>query len=169
MSMIAYSLLYRAIKVKKTYNPARILELLHVETRVVLRQKDGINTDGMDLCLCVLEENKYNPGEYSLIYAGAKRPLYLVKENQFIILEECRKSVGGFQSKNIQFENRQITIKKGDTLYLTTDGLADQNNVQRKKITEKKVQEFIKDNIHKSLNEQYQELEKILNQHQEGT
>ncbi|TAE44351.1 MAG: hypothetical protein EAY69_11300, partial [Cytophagales bacterium] len=169
MSMIAYSLIYRAIKVKHQYNPAKILELLHAETRVVMRQKDGINTDGMDLCLCVLEEDKYNKDEFKLTYSGAKRPLYLIKDNEFVILEECRKSVGGIQSKNIKFENRTVTIKKGDKLYLTTDGLADQNNVDRKKITEKKVQDIIKE-IHKlPLTEQSLFIENVLKQHQEGT
>ncbi|TAE75614.1 MAG: hypothetical protein EAZ85_02145 [Bacteroidetes bacterium] len=169
MSMIAYSLIYRAIKVKHQYDPAKILELLHAETRVVMRQKDGINTDGMDLCLCVLEENKYNKDEFTLTYSGAKRPLYLVKDNEFMILEECRKSVGGIQSKNVLFENRTVNIKRGDKLYLTTDGLADQNNIDRKKITERKVQEIIKEIHLLPLTEQNSFIEKVLKEHQEGT
>ncbi len=169
MSMIAYSLIYRAIKVKHQYNPAKILELLHAETRVVMRQKDGVNNDGMDLCLCVLEENKDNKDEYTLTYSGAKRPLYLIKDNEFMVLDECRKSVGGVQSKNIIFENRTIQIKKGDKLYLTTDGLADQNNLERKKITEKKVQQIIKDIHQLPLIEQNLFIENILKEHQQGT
>jgi serine phosphatase RsbU (regulator of sigma subunit) len=52
--------------------------------------------------------------------------------------------IGGVQFQERIFTNHQMTLKKGDILFLTTDGYADQFGGELgKKLTTKKFKEFI--------------------------
>ncbi len=169
MSMIAYTLLYRIIKLKGIYDPANILTLLHEEVRVVLRQKTTNNTDGMDVCLCVLEKPKNPNAKYNLVFSGAKRPLYLLQQGEMKILEETRKAIGGYQNADISFKKHEIDLFEGDTFYLSSDGLGDQNNVKRKKFGEMRVINFLAEHANLSMDTQVAILNQALDDHQKDT
>jgi ligand-binding sensor domain-containing protein/uncharacterized membrane protein len=87
-----------------------------------LRQtgKEGESKDGMDICLIAVD------WEQKMIeYSGANNPLYLVRNN---ILNEYKadKMPIGFHINQSPFTINKISIFPGDTLYLFTDGYADQ-------------------------------------------
>jgi serine phosphatase RsbU (regulator of sigma subunit) len=53
------------------------------------------------------------------------------------VLQGTRKSIGGLQRADIDFENIELLLEKGSQIYLTSDGYLDQNDVKRKRIGEK--------------------------------
>lgn len=62
-----------------------------------------------------------------LQYAGAYRPLFLVRNGKLSEIKGDRFSVGGFQTeRKHKFTNHTLDIQKGDSIYIFTDGFADQ-------------------------------------------
>ena len=78
--------------------------------------------DGMDLALvCYDRKGKY------LEYSGAFNPLYLVRNGELIETKADKQSIGRSSFKtDAEFTNHRIDIKEGDTVYLFSDGYADQ-------------------------------------------
>ncbi len=171
MSMIGHTLLYRIVKLKGIYKPAEILETLHAEVRVVLRQRYTSNADGMDVCLCVLENQPDAEKGYKtkVTFTGARRPLYFYHQDSLEVLDGDRKSIGGWQSKEKFFTEKQIWLNPGDAIYLSSDGLTDQNNPKRRKFGEHRLFRILEKNIHLSMPEQKTMLVEALKKHQQGT
>ncbi len=131
MSMIGQTLLNKIIGQSKIYDPAMILEILHLEIQHALKQNEGKNDDGMEVAVCAIENTDFGK---QVTFAGAHRPLYYIQEGQFLKIKGNKRSIGGKQKQeNQQFVTHTIHLKVGDTLYLTTDGFADQNNIKRTK------------------------------------
>lgn len=113
--------------------PGKILGELHRKVRTHLRQaeKGTKSLDGMDACLCRIDKDKR-----TLYFAGAKRPLYVVKADEenpdnygsrMIEVRGDRKSIGGRQKESKRtYTNHEISVAKGDMIYLTSDGFVDQ-------------------------------------------
>jgi serine phosphatase RsbU (regulator of sigma subunit) len=164
MSMIGHTLLTKIVGQNKIYDPATILELLHLEIKNALHQNQGKNDDGMDIALLAIEEMASN--QFSLIFAGAKRPLYYVDRGTFKMLKGNNRSIGGRQkSENKPFENQEVKLKKGDTIYLTTDGFADQNNAQREKFGTIQVETLLAQVHRQTLPKQLEILQRTLEAH----
>jgi serine phosphatase RsbU (regulator of sigma subunit) len=98
----------------------RIKQTLH-------RNDDGrMSDDGLDICICRIDNNK------RLLFAGAKIPLYINRENQVAIIKADNSSVGYLRSNsNLKFTNHSWDIQPGDKFYLTTDGYIDQNGGEK--------------------------------------
>jgi serine phosphatase RsbU (regulator of sigma subunit) len=128
-------------------SPAKILGMLNNMIRTALRQEETDNNDGMDLAICKLElqPNK----KQKLTFAGAKRPLYLIKnkENKLISHRGDRKSIGGYSlsKREITFTDYAIDVEKGDMIYLFSDAIIDQNSPDRKKFGRIRLEEFFVD------------------------
>ena len=133
MSLIGNRLLNEIVNVKKMYSPRDIMENLNLGVIKALKQDQSTNNDGMDTCLCRIE--KIADGSYSVIFCGAKRPLYYLTTGDAEIqqLKGDRKSIGGVRSKRntAEFTNQELLLKKGDMIYLTSDGIIDQNDKDR--------------------------------------
>jgi len=163
MSLIANRMLSEIVLEQKITSPAEILETLDTHIKTTLDQKNSDNRDGMDICLCMLQIDF--DGNKTITYAGAKRPLFYYNnlENKFLTIESTRRSIGGVYSKTEKpFVNNTFKIFKNDILILSTDGFADQNNVERKKFTNAKMLQILEQNIRKELIEQKNILEKYL-------
>jgi serine phosphatase RsbU (regulator of sigma subunit) len=94
--------------------------------------------DGMDVCLCVFHESEKTEAGLRVSFAGAKRPLYIVKsgEQSLVEIKGDKKTIGGRQmGVHKTFTSKDIVVQKGDMLYLTTDGFPDQNNPSDQKFT----------------------------------
>ncbi len=137
MSMIGNRLLNEIVLEQKIISPNEILERLDEKVKNALRQESSNNNDGMDLCLLRLEKI---PGEKNILakFCGAKRPLYLYNSNskEVIIVPADRRSIGGVRTKRgkIEFTNTDFEINQNDTVWLTTDGIIDQNDERRKRL-----------------------------------
>ncbi len=134
MSMVGSSLLREILYEKEITSPANILEKLDEEIRRSLRQtgQKGSNTDGMDVVLIRYMYNK--DGKINLDFAGAKRPLiYQEVGKEIMQLRGTSRSIGGFLRAKKQFKEHHLTLLPRTMLYLTSDGLIDQPNEERKK------------------------------------
>jgi PAS domain S-box-containing protein len=171
MSMIGSRLLNEAVNEKRIYQPNEILEEVNKNMIIQLKQDSKMNSDGMDLCLVRIEKNKIE-NNYKIIFCGAKRPLFIFKnsENELVELRPNRRSIGGSYLRNITpFTQEQITTDNGDILYLSTDGLIDQNNAERKKFSTPKITDLLKSTAKSTPEEQRRILETELNQYMTGT
>ncbi len=134
MSMIGSRLLSLIVNERQIHDPKRILEHLNAAVKKTLKQDESNNNDGMDLAFCKIEKT----GEHSrtVTFTGAKLPLfhYQKSSGKVIRYRGDRKSVGGIKKRNaIAFTNQIVEIQKGDQLFLSSDGIIDQNNVERER------------------------------------
>ncbi|MFO7843485.1 MAG: SpoIIE family protein phosphatase [Bacteroidales bacterium] len=167
MSMIGNRLFNEIVLVNKIYDPAKILTILNVKTIEALRQDASENNDGMDVCLVAIEhKNK----QKKVIFSGAKRPLliYKNKTNELTEIKGDRHSIGGFKKneQTKQFTSHEIETELDDILYLSSDGLIDQNNEERKRFGSKKLKQIITNNISQPLTKQKETFEKELDNFQ---
>lgn len=141
MSMIGNSLLNEIVYEKKIYEPSRILNLLNEGVRMSLKQnqQDNETNDGMDIALISIDGMK-------LEYAGAHRPLYIINEGKIKEISANKFAIGGMQTSSEEklFINNEIRLEKNDTLYMFTDGFADQFGGEKgKKFMTKRFQELL--------------------------
>ncbi len=127
MSMLGNSLLNEIVNEKEIHDPAEILELLNINIKRVLNQEKSENMDGLDICLCRIQDDEN--GKLKLNYAGAKLPLFYVsKERRKVVrLKGDLKTIGGLFTNDLSFNKHQMIVEKGDMLYLASDGYVDQN------------------------------------------
>jgi len=168
MSMLGNAFLNEIVTEQKNLNPAGILSQLNQEVRTALKQGQEQNKtqDGMDVCLCVLEKNG---GSYKLEFAGAERPLYMIKRGDITLTEIKgeRRSIGGRQrEKKRIFKGHELEIQKGDQFYLTTDGFVDQQNVKNRRYGSGRLKNFLKSISDLSMQEQQQAMIKELARYQ---
>ncbi|MCC5946596.1 MAG: SpoIIE family protein phosphatase [Bernardetiaceae bacterium] len=143
MSMIGNTLLTEIVNQKHVYEPAEILEQLNEGVKASLRQEESVNDDGMDVCLCRIEDIKENQ-KLEVVFAGARRPLYYTEgEGNLKIFKGDLKNIGGRHRNSRFFENKTIHISYQDTLYLTSDGAADQNGVGKPKFGSRKLKKLL--------------------------
>lgn len=123
MSMLGHAFLDEIINTRDPENAAAILNLLRDEIINTLKQKGtaGEARDGMDISLVILD---LKAGK--LDYAGANNPLYLVRDGKMIKYQADHMPIGIHFITFTPFTNHLIDIKKGDYLYLFSDGYADQ-------------------------------------------
>ncbi|OJJ23335.1 hypothetical protein BKI52_02960 [marine bacterium AO1-C] len=170
MSMIGNTLLNNLIKFKHIYNPAQVLEMLHEEIQLVLRQHTSNDHSGMDIGLCMIEDSQ-EAAQVKVTFAGAKRPLFYIakEETNLRQLKGTKKSIGGHQREDISFVNQHVFLNKGSKLYLGSDGYTDQNNKVRRKIGTESFVAFLEEIHHQPLYTQRDLLEQKLLEHMMDT
>ncbi len=134
MSMIGARLLNFIVNEKNIWEPAQILEQMHISVKIALKQSLSGNRDGMDISLCRIE--KKNNGDNKIVFSGAKQSIYYFKSQQeeLIKVRGDNKTIGGHHYENVEFTNKSFTLTENDMLYLLTDGYIDQNSPKGKKI-----------------------------------
>jgi len=129
MSMLGISFLNDIVFSEGLHSPAEILNRLRDKVVKELRQtgEDGGSKDGMDISLCRLELRSPN-GEgqgMKLQWAGANNSLNLIQNGQLGIVKADKQPIG-YHLKSHPFTNHEIQLQKGDSIYLYSDGYADQ-------------------------------------------
>ena len=167
MSIIGNNLLNQIVSEKNITDPAEILTFLDDQVKENLHQKDKKSDtfDGMDIALCTIDE-----GSNKLTYAGAYNPLYLIRDKELIKYKAARRSIGGTQLiTNKPFFNHEIEIQKNDTIYIFSDGYADQfGGPKERKFTSRRMQEKILEIQNENLPNQQLRLEEIIDQWMEN-
>ncbi len=122
MSVLGNSILNQIVNENDIVNPSEILFQLDKRVRNALQQSaDGKSQDGMDIGLCVIDKVNQKMG-----YAGAKRPLYLVRDGELSEIKVNKISIGGKIEEQPVFESVVLQMQANDMIYLSTDGYADQ-------------------------------------------
>ena len=134
-------------------SPARLLNTLRTKMRESLRQRtdDYTNQDGMDIAMCI-----YDTQAKCLQYAGAFRPLLLVRRGELIQYDADRMPIGSQMNVDRPFTNNIIDVEPDDIVYLYTDGVTDQFNAadDAMKFTAPRLRELIMANQHLTLLQQ---------------
>lgn len=123
MSMLGISFLEEIVNYRKINESGKILDELRKEVQNALRQKGSKKEakDGMDISLCVIGKERN-----SMQFSGAYNNLYLIRDEKLIEYQAEKMPVAVFDQTNVSFKTNIIKIIPGDTLYMFTDGYADQ-------------------------------------------
>ncbi len=166
MSIVGYNGLNQVVNENTKNNPGLILDLLNETVKNTLHTAEKEIRDGMDIALCSLDlENKV------LRFAGANNPLYLIRkksngmiegqdklvEMNNIILYEIKATPQpiGEYVKQTNFMMTEIALKPNDSIYIFSDGYADQfGGEQGKKLKYKAFKEILLTSYHKPMPEQ---------------
>jgi ligand-binding sensor domain-containing protein/serine phosphatase RsbU (regulator of sigma subunit) len=151
MSMIGNTILNEIVVTKEIIEPSEILSQLHNGVRKALKQNENESRDGMDISLCCL-----NLKSKEVIFAGAFNPLWILRNNKSVeIIKATKSAIGGFTSDRQIFESHKVVLEKGESIYLFTDGYADQFGGENgKKLTTKKFRDTIVSLHEKPMKEQ---------------
>jgi ligand-binding sensor domain-containing protein/serine phosphatase RsbU (regulator of sigma subunit) len=123
MSIIGHNSLNTVVREYGLKQPAEIIDQLNIEVMKSLLQRQEIAiTDGMDLALVA-----FNRKKFTLEFAGAYSPLYVVRKGEIFVYKGNRFGIGmSTMPKKKSFTNNNVEIKPGDMIYLCSDGFADQ-------------------------------------------
>lgn len=124
LSMTGFNIIESIVHDKKIHEPAKIMDNLHEEIRKKLRQNETPNRDGMDMAMIA-----YTPETKELQFAGAKNPLILIQNEKLTRVKGDIKPIGGeiFEpTEKKTFTQHTITLESTSTIYLFSDGFADQ-------------------------------------------
>jgi two-component system, sensor histidine kinase LadS len=151
VSVICNNALNRSVREFALHRPGEILD----KTREIIVKEFEKSAedmkDGMDISLCCLELNARTTvgvEKRKLSWSGANNPLWIVRKNtndNFDLLEfkPDKMPIGKYASQTA-FTTYDIDVYEGDTLYLFTDGFADQfGGPKGKKFMYKQLKELI--------------------------
>ncbi len=145
MSMLGNSFLNEIVIENKIFKANEILNRLRSKIIKALEQKGGTQQkDGMDISLCV-----WNKIDNTLEFAGANNPMWLLPSRteatstgsvaeltgsvndgipapELIEFKADKMPIGLYLETETPFSSVTIQLQKGDIIYLSTDGYADQ-------------------------------------------
>lgn len=130
MSLVGANGLNATIREHKANEPGAILDSLNKFVSDSLNKSSEENQirDGMDIAICSIDYEKME-----LIYAGANNPLYLIRDDEFTIIKADKFAIGSFEPGTQNYTQHKVELKKGDLVYLFSDGYADQFGGERGK------------------------------------
>ncbi|MDF1675483.1 MAG: SpoIIE family protein phosphatase, partial [Vicingaceae bacterium] len=187
VSVICNNGLNRSVREYRLTNPSDILNKTREIVISEFDKSDEDVRDGMDIALCSLKFNisdsklnhsktlKLKPETIALLkYAGANNPLWVVRpisnniEHQALNYELIEikpdKQPIGKHFKNLSFTSHSIELKKRDTIYIFSDGYADQfGGPKGKKFMYKPFKKLLLSIQDKNMNEQKKILEQRFN------
>jgi serine phosphatase RsbU (regulator of sigma subunit) len=122
MSMLGMALMNEIVNKHPDIDPDSLLNELRRQIIETLHQKGdpGSSKDGMDMVMCKIDRQNSK-----LLFAGANNPLYMVRDGELTEYKTDKMPVS-FHLVMHPFTGHQISLKPGDSLYLFSDGYADQ-------------------------------------------
>jgi serine phosphatase RsbU (regulator of sigma subunit) len=158
MSILGIAFLNEIINKTEIIIANEILNELRHHIIESLHQRGGEDEtrDGIEMALCIVDfENN------DLQYAGAFRPLYLIRHNELIELKGDNMPIGVYEDDQTSFKNKELQFKENDIIYLFSDGFVDQlGGPDRKTFRSRRFKKLLVNNNHLPLNEQKALLEK---------
>lgn len=99
--------------------------------------------DGMDISLLRIDLTTLNLNTVALQWSGANNPLYYTSKSNIAVIKADKQPIGKSDS-NDSFNSHTLHIRKGEMIYLITDGYADQfGGPDGKKFKYKPLQELL--------------------------
>ncbi|MFK8046370.1 MAG: tetratricopeptide repeat protein [Crocinitomicaceae bacterium] len=118
VSVVCNGALNRSVREFKNRLPSKILDTAREIVIEEFGKSDEDVNDGMDIAICSLKGNLLN-------YAGANNPLWIVRGQEIIEFKANKQPIGVFRDPK-PFVNHEIIVKKGDLIYIFSDGYVDQ-------------------------------------------
>lgn len=145
MSMLGSEALDNIVLQKEIHEADKILQELNRQIRLVLKQEETKNQDGMDIALCVIDFDNRR-----LEFAGAHNPLVYIQNGEAHVIRGSKIGIGGNQSRNLskkeptQYEKHIINLDVPTTFYIYSDGFQDQFGGENgKKFMSNKLKELL--------------------------
>ena len=161
VSVVCHNALNRAVKEFGLTQPAAILDkTAEIVIENFSKSEEDIK-DGMDISLCA-----YNAKTKTIQWAGANNPLWLLQSGELIETKADKQPIG-MNENSKPFTNHTFTLQTGETIYLFTDGFADQfgGETGQKKLTKKRFKDLILSVQNKTLQEQGIALDKFITEY----
>lgn len=127
MSMVGNTLLNQIINENKITSPSEILNQLDTEVMKTLRQNEDNDSqeDGMAISLI-----RYDKSKSEIVFAGAGQKILVHNAKGLQEYVTSLYSIGGMhaykQTKQMKFEETTISVEPDTSIYLYSDGFADQ-------------------------------------------
>jgi serine phosphatase RsbU (regulator of sigma subunit) len=176
VSVICNNGLNRSVREYGLTNPSEILNKTREIVISEFEKSEEDVRDGMDISLCSIKykiESEKSQTTAILQYAGANNPLWIIRpinnsEHQKLNFEliDIRpdKQPIGKHFKNLPFTSHTIELQKGDSIYIFSDGYADQfGGPKGKKFMYKPLKNLLLSIQDKNMNEQKEILEQRFN------
>jgi serine phosphatase RsbU (regulator of sigma subunit) len=132
MSIVSIDKLNHAIFEKRLTRPGEILTSINNEIKNALKQNAGAyqQKDGLDIALL-----RVDLVTSTLTYAGANRPLWIIRDGEVIEYKATKTSIAGHTGLNQEFTEHIVPVHKHDLVLIFSDGYADQfGGVEGKKM-----------------------------------
>ncbi|MBL4862725.1 MAG: SpoIIE family protein phosphatase [Crocinitomicaceae bacterium] len=139
VSVVCSNALNRSVHEFKIVQPKKILDKTRELVIDTFAKSGDAVADGMDISLMAI-----NRRDQKVVFSGAHNSLWIIRDNAFILNDEQHqkhifkgekssliefkgdKQPVGLYERMDNFTEQEIELKNGDTLYLLSDGFADQ-------------------------------------------
>lgn len=161
MSVIANGLIRDSIIKRGIEDPGDILHAIDNELINLLSRENNFSktTDGMDIALVVVDFSNY-----AIEFAGAYRPLILLRDQKIIEYKGSRFPIGFYDSGSKSFTTVKVPFKLNDRFYLFTDGFIDQfGGENKKKLNRKRFYDLLLNSNEMKMGEQKSFLDYAIN------
>ncbi len=151
MSILGITFLNEIVNKYGFYKPSEVLDGLRnkIITSLNQRGKEGDSRDGMDISLCVIDEENNR-----IQFSGANNPLFIIRDGELVEMKGDKMPVG-IHVTNHPFYNHEVSLKKGDSIYIFSDGFSDQFGGEKgKKFKIKNFKTLLLENWEKPMEEQ---------------
>jgi len=129
VSLIAFNLLNKVVLEHKMTSPKKILTTLNKAMINQFKKSESAISDGFDIGICCWDKTNH-----SLQFAGANHSLFIASNSELMEIKGTKSSIGySLYERKVEFIEHEVLIKKGNTIYLSTDGLPDQFGGERGK------------------------------------
>lgn len=137
-------------------SPSAIMYHLDAKILHVFRKKGEKMMDGMDLSICVISKK-----ERKLTVSNANRPVYYFSGGEIKEIKSNTFSIGAyFGTKEKVFTDTELTFNECQSIYLSTDGFADQFGGEKvKRYSTKKFKDLLMQMQGQSVSEQMKSLD----------
>jgi serine phosphatase RsbU (regulator of sigma subunit) len=152
MSLLGSNFLHQTAVEKNINTPAEALDYLNQKIITTLNHGYGEEEirDGMDISLIAIDiESK------QLAFSGANNPIYIIRNKTLETLKPNKQAIGNMNDVILPYTNTTTQLKPDDSIYLFTDGYADQfGGPKGKKLMRKLFEETLIENSDKSMESQ---------------
>lgn len=134
VSMVGNNLLNYAVNVLHQSDPVDILNTLSDGVDETFRRDDGLVVlDGMDIALCAMDYSSMK-----LEFSGALNPAVIVRRGELVVLKGDKCPIGARARAHqhrvmAQRTKQELSVERGDMVFLFTDGYPDQFNEHQRK------------------------------------
>jgi serine phosphatase RsbU (regulator of sigma subunit)/tetratricopeptide (TPR) repeat protein len=154
VSVVCNNALNRSLREFGLKDPGKLLDKTRELVIEQFEKSEEEVKDGMDISLCALSD-KTN----QLLWAGANNPLWIIRDGELTDIKSNKQPIGKYIEPK-PFSTHTLQLEKGDTIYIFSDGYADQFGGERgKKFKASAMKELLLKIQHNTMEEQKQLLE----------
>ncbi len=167
LNILANILLTTTVRDKQIFEPNRVLEYIDKELKEILSR---VGNDGMEMIIMRVDKGEEEP---KIKVASAKIELFYYNSRTGLVTRYrgTRRALGyASASRNKEvFSNYLLTFKKGDVIYILSDGYIDQGNKKHERFGTDRFMELIRKIGNMPVEEQHRILSETIVEFMEDT